>query len=385
MANNVSVNYDDERFGQVESDKKQAMTELEQTYGGMIEKSDDFYQAQIDASKQWADKQSQIQQEQTDFTIEKIEQQKEQAHKDYLKEQSGAYADWRKQSNEYGPEAEKMATAGLAATGFSESSQVNMYTAYQNRVAIAREVMAQATLNYDNAIKDARLQNNAALAEIALQAYIKQTELALEGFQYENQLILDRANKKIELDNIYHNRYLDVLNQINHENAMAEEIRQFNQQYNLQLNQYKESIRQFNEEIARLKKKDDEESRMQAEELELRKQQLEEEKRQFDEQMALKKNELSGSPSPSPSPKPENVTKLSGPASAVVAGATATNLGGTGPMTVVNSPLTPEGAAARVASGELNATQIGSKIYVTRNPSYTKGQSLLDKYTGLGK
>ena len=69
------INYDDERFTQVESDKQQALTEVEQTYGGMIENSDQYYQAQIDASKQWADKQSQLQQENTDFTIEQIEQQ----------------------------------------------------------------------------------------------------------------------------------------------------------------------------------------------------------------------------------------------------------------------------------------------------------------------
>ena len=46
---NYDINYDDERFGQVESDKQQAMTELEQTYGDMIGESDQYYQAQIDA------------------------------------------------------------------------------------------------------------------------------------------------------------------------------------------------------------------------------------------------------------------------------------------------------------------------------------------------
>ena len=310
MANNYDVNYDDERFGKVESDKQQAMTELEQTYGGMIDQSGDFYQAQIDASKQWADKQTQLQQEQTDFTIEQIEQQKDQAQKDYLKEQSGAYVDWQKQSNQYGAEAERQAAAGLTGTGFSESSQVGMYNAYQNRVASAREVIAQAMLNYDNGIKDARLQGNAVIAEIHAKALEQQLTLALEGFQYENSLLLDLTNKKIEVDNTFHQRYLDVLNQINHENAMAEEIRQFNQNYDLQLKQYNESvrqfnkdydlklkqynesIRQFNEEIARLKKKDEQEAKIQAQELELKKKQVEQEKKQWEEEMKLKKEQL---------------------------------------------------------------------------------------------
>lgn len=252
----MAVNYEDERFTQVESDKQQALTEMEKTYGkqnadgtytgGMIGSVDKYYQDQINASKDWADKQSQLQQEQTDLAVEQIEQQKEQAQKDYIKEQSGAYVDWRKQSNQYGTEAEKMAAQGLANTGYSESSQVSMYNTYQNRVATARESYNLAVQNYNIAIKDAQMQNNAALAEITYQALQQQLELSLQGFQYKNQLILDRANMKTEIDNTYYNRYLDVLNQINTENAMAEEIRQYNESLALQKAQLAESQRQFN-------------------------------------------------------------------------------------------------------------------------------------------
>lgn len=226
---NYDIDYNDERFGKVESDKSQALTELEATYGGMIGSADQYFDKQIQATQDWADKQTQLQNERTDFTIEQIEQQKDQANKDYIKEQSGAYVDWQKQSNQYGVEAEKMASAGLTGTGYSESSQVSMYNTYQNRVAAARESYNKAVLNYNNAIKDAQLQNNAALAEIAYNALLQQLELSLQGFQYKNQLILEQANKKIELDNMYYNRYQDVLQQINTENAMAEEIRQYNE------------------------------------------------------------------------------------------------------------------------------------------------------------
>lgn len=299
----MPTNYNDERFAQVEEDKKQALTEMEQTYGGMIDSSDQYYQAQIDASKQWAETQSQLQQENTDFTIEQIEQQKAQAQKDYTKEQSGAYVDWQKQSNQYGTNAERIASAGLSGTGFSESSQVSMYNTYQNRVSTARESYNNAVLNYNNAIKDARLQNNAALAEIAYQALQQQLELSLQGFQYKNQLILEQANKKTELDNTYYNRYMDVLNQINYENEFAEQIRQYEQSYKLQVQQfeeqkrqfemeYEESVRQFDEEIARLKAKDAEENKREIQQLELQKQQLAEEKRQYDQTLALQKAQL---------------------------------------------------------------------------------------------
>ena len=249
------VNYDDERFTQVETEKQEALSDLEKTYTGMIDKSDKFYQDQINASKDYADKQTQIQNANTDFAIQKIEQQKEQAQKDYIKEQSGAYADWRKQSNEYGAEAEKMAASGLQRTGFSESSQVSMYNAYQNRVAIARESIQRAIQDYNNGITEARLQNNAALAEIKFNALKQQLELSLQGFQYKNQLIETLASKKTETEQIFHNRYQEVLAQINHENAMAEEIRQHNEALALQKEQLAEEKRQFNEQMAYTKSK----------------------------------------------------------------------------------------------------------------------------------
>lgn len=224
------INYDDQRFKDVESDKKQAVSDLEKTYSGMINESDSYYQAQINASKEWEKKQTELQNQQTDFAIQEIEQQKAQEKKDYTKEQSGAYVDWQKQSNEYGAEAEQRAAQGLENTGFSESSLVSMYNTYQNRVAAARESYNKAVLNYNNAITQARLQNNSALAEIAYNALQKQLELSLQGFQYKNTLLLEQANKKTELEQMYHERWQDVLDQMNTENALAEEVRQFNEQ-----------------------------------------------------------------------------------------------------------------------------------------------------------
>ena len=294
MASEVSykVDYDDKRFQDVQADKKAALTDVEKTYGGMIGESDKYYQAQIDASKQWADTQTHLQQEKTDFAIQEINQQKDQAHKDYIKEQSGAYTDWQKQSNEYGANAEKEAMMGMSGTGYSESSQVSMYNTYQNRVATAREAYVKAVQGYDNAITQARLQNNSVLAEIAYNSLQKQLELSLQGFQYKNNLILEQANKKQEIDNTYYRRYQDVLNQINTENALAEEVRQYNQNYKLEMDKFQEEIRQYNEEIARLKAKDAQEYELEIKNLQLQRDKLTEEARQFDE--ALKKSSSGG-------------------------------------------------------------------------------------------
>ena len=410
MANNsvnYDVNYDDERFTKVESDKNQALAEVDKTYDGMIGQSDKFFQDQIDASKQWADTQTQLQKEQTDFTIEKIEQQKDKAHKDYIKEQSGAYVDWQKQSNQYGVEAERQASAGMDGTGFSESSQVSMYNTYQNRVATAREVYTQAVLNYDNAIKDARLQNNAILAEIAHNALKEQLELGIQGFQYKNSLIIDKANKKIEVDNNYYNRWQDVLNQINTENAMAEEVRQFNKNYDLQskqldeeirqfnknydlkLKEFNEGIRQFNEEIARLKKKDAQEYQLEIKNLELKKKQMEEDKRQWEAEMNLKKQQLAAtkqksSGGGSSSKKSSTVKKSSsGSSSSVNKTSSGTSVDTDSIIKLGYGPISASNLANKVATGQVTATQKGDTISFTKNKNsgLAAGQAVLNKYT----
>lgn len=224
---NSYVNYDDERFTDVKAKEQQKITESDTHYNNMINQSDNYYQSQIDATKDYAETQKQIQQEQTDFAIEQIEQQKEQAEKDYTKEQKGAYVDWQKQSNQYGATAEQFASNGLLNTGYSESSQVSMYNTYQNRVSTARESFNNAVLNYNNSIKEARLANNSALAEIAYNALQAQLELSLQGFQYKNTLLQAQLDAKRQIESDYYNRWENVLNQINLEKqtAMEEEQR----------------------------------------------------------------------------------------------------------------------------------------------------------------
>ena len=224
-----SIDYEDERLTNITDKQDAATLQTNQMYDGMIESTDKYYNDQINATKEWGDKQAEIQQANTDFIIEKQEQQKDQAHKDYIKEQSGAYVDWQKQSNQYGAEAEKMAANGLTGTGFSESSQVSMYNTYQNRVATARESYNRAVLEYDNAIKEAMLQNNAALAEIAYNTLQTTLSLSLEGFQYKNNLIIAKSDKLLQIDEIYNNQYMKMLDQINTEIALREDVRQFNE------------------------------------------------------------------------------------------------------------------------------------------------------------
>ena len=305
-----NINYNDEQFKTVESEKQAALTNVNNTYNNMINQSDKYYQDQMNAVKDYANTQSQLQQENTNFTIEQIEQQKQQAEKDYTKEQKASYVDWQKQSNQYGANAEQMAASGLTNTGYSESSQVSMYNQYQGRVATARESYNQAVLNYNNNIKEAQLANNSKLAEIAFNALQTQLELSLQGFQYKNELINTQLQQQQATEDRYYSRWQDVLNQMNQENQFAESIRQYEQNYQLQTKQFEEqkkqfqlsynqqikefneSIRQFNTEIERLKKKDEQEYKLEIQQLELQKQQLEQAKKEADRNYQLELAQL---------------------------------------------------------------------------------------------
>lgn len=225
----MAVDYNDERLKNVEKEQDKAIQETTNTYNQMINDSNKYYQAQVDAVKDYEKTQTQLQKDQTQFAIDKIEQQKEQAQKDYQREQRGAYSDYQKATNQYGVNAEMQAMQGLNRAGYSESTRTNAYNTYQNRYATARESYNNAVQNYDNGIREAQLANNATLAQIAYNSLQQQLGLALEGFQYKNTLIQTRMNAVNQEKDRYNTRYQQVLSQINTENALAEQQRQYNE------------------------------------------------------------------------------------------------------------------------------------------------------------
>lgn len=233
----------DERLTQVEADRNAALDEVEKTYDNMAGEYDKGHQNRLDENEKWKQEQEKLQQERSDFEIEKIEQQKQQTEKEYVNEQSAAYADWQKQSKKHGVEAEQMATNGMVGSGYSESSQIAMYNSYQYRITAAKASFEQATVSYNNAMTEARLQNNAALAEIAANAYEKKMELIMEAVLYKNTLLANKLSAKQNVESRFDQRWQSVLDEIYREDALAEEKRQFNEQLT-------EEKRQFDAELA---------------------------------------------------------------------------------------------------------------------------------------
>lgn len=262
---------EDERLQALETERDNQLSNVETQYNDMANQSQEFYNAQIQANKDYAEAQSKLQQERTDLAIEQINQQKEQAQKDYTKEQTASYVDYQKQSNKFGVEAERMAAQGLSNTGVSESAQVQMYTAYQNRVASAKTSLNAAVLNYNNSIKEAQLSNNSALAEIANTALQQELQIALQGFQYKNSLLEAKQNQLNVVQNRYDSRYSEILNELQWEKDREESIRQWQEEFKEKVRQYDEDRAYRDTQLAQSKLEADRSYRLALEELELAK------------------------------------------------------------------------------------------------------------------
>lgn len=226
----MNVNYDDERFTQVEQDRQNELNKYNQTYDNLIAERDKFTQQQQDYVDNWKTTQEQIANDNLQHQVDLYNQQKEKAEKEYQKEAKASYIDYQKEVDKYGVSRENVVANGLSNSGYAESSKVDMYNTYQNRIATARESMNTIKLEFDNAIKEAQLSNNATLAELALQQMKQKLDIALEGFNYKDTQTQNKLNWEYNINNTYYDRYKDVESQINYENEQAEAIRQYNEQ-----------------------------------------------------------------------------------------------------------------------------------------------------------
>ena len=159
---------------------------------------DNATQAEIDAQNKY-----------TEDTVNIIEGQKEEARGDLADEQRGAYVDWKQATDPFGVNAEKMAANGLSGSGYSETSKVRMYQAYQNRKALAYKAFTKAITEYNNQITMARSQNSVTIAQIASNAIKEKARIALEGFYYKNDLITKQTDAITETNRYYDSLWLD--------------------------------------------------------------------------------------------------------------------------------------------------------------------------------
>lgn len=250
------VNYNDSRFTQVEQEKQSELDKYNQTYDALIDERNQFTNQQQDLVDKWEETQKQIANDNLNHQIDLYNQKKDKAEQDYQKEAKASYIDYQKEVDKYGVSRENVVNNGLSNSGYAESSKVDMYNTYQNRITTARESLNNIKLEFDNAIKEAQLANNATLAENALAALQQKLEIALEGFDYKTEQENNKLNWNYNINNTYYDRYKDVESQINYENEQAEAIRQFNEQLAYQKEQQRLEQQRWEQELAYQKEQD---------------------------------------------------------------------------------------------------------------------------------
>ncbi len=132
------------------------------------------------------DQQQTLQNEIIDKGIQKVQNETDRQKAEYEREAEktakGLYADYRKQANPYGANAEVLASQGLNNSGYAESTQTNLYNTYQRNVTelvnTTRQLKADADFNMNQAYLDADIQK----AQSALTLYQQKAQLALQEY-----------------------------------------------------------------------------------------------------------------------------------------------------------------------------------------------------------
>ena len=221
---------EDERLLELERQKQANLAENNRQLDNLLNERQELTEQQNNAVNQWEQTQNNNLDKQLNLQKDLINQQKQEAKKNYENEAKSAYADYRKENNEYGVSREQQAQAGLTNSGYSESSRVSMYNTYQNRLSNARRSMDKAYLDFGNAIKEAQLNNDVAKAENALTSLKNKLDISLEEFKYKDAMTRDKINSQNQIDNTYYNRYSNTINQINYEKEQAENRRRYEEE-----------------------------------------------------------------------------------------------------------------------------------------------------------
>lgn len=251
-----NVNYDDERFKQVENEKQSELDKYNKTYDNLINERNNFTNQQQQLVDQWENTQKDVANKNLEYQKDLIEQQRKKSEQAYQNEAKASYIDYQKEVDKYGVSRENVTANGLSNSGYAESSKVDMYNTYQNRLATARKSLEDAGIEFDNAIREAQMSNNETLAQNALTALQNKLNIALEGFNYKTEQENNKLNWNNTINNNYYNRYKDVESQINYENETAEKIRQYNENMAYQKKQQELEQQRWEQEMAYQKEQD---------------------------------------------------------------------------------------------------------------------------------
>ena len=241
---------DEERYQKLANERQAAINQANQTYDNLLSQNTAYSDSVNKYLNDYQTKQNEIYDKQTQFNVDLQNQNKEEAEKEYKKEaiaSKNAYYDF---INPYGVQREIQAQNGLNNSGYAETTKSQAWTTQQNRTAQARATMNKAKLQFDNAIKEAYLNNDTLKAELALKILEQQQQEALRSFTYTSDVAQNRLANNQSLDSDYNNRYNTLYNQIQEEKARQEAIRQWEAEMQFQRDQAAQNQANWEKEYA---------------------------------------------------------------------------------------------------------------------------------------
>lgn len=241
---------EDERYQKLANDRANALNQSNQTYDNLLNKNTEYSNSQKEFLTNYQNTQNDIYDKQTAFQVDLQNQNKEKAEKEYQKEAQASKNSYYDFINPYGVQAEIQAKNGLNQSGYSETVKSQAWTAQQNRTAQARAKMQDAKLQFDNAIKEAYLNNDTKKAELALKMLEQQQAEALRSFNYVSDTEQNRLTNNQNLDSDYNNRYNTLYSQIQDEKAQAEAVRQWEAEMAFKQEQARIAQQQWEKEYA---------------------------------------------------------------------------------------------------------------------------------------
>ncbi len=133
--------------------------------------------------QQQEQKQNDIINQQTQMQVDELNREKEKLEKETDKTTQGLYANWQKQSNQYGAGMEQLAEQGLANSGYAESTKTALYNTYQKSVTDTLNHSKDLYADYNFKIQQARQNGSIQQAQSALELYAQRVQLLTQNYQ----------------------------------------------------------------------------------------------------------------------------------------------------------------------------------------------------------
>lgn len=245
---------EDERLAKIEQAKLDAINQSNNTYNQMHQDNQNMLNQQTNYAEQYEQTQNEALDKQLDFYKQNIDKQKEDAKENYETEALKAKNDYVSYTNPYGYQAETMASKGQLQSGISQTAQLGGYNAYQNRLATANKAMQDAFTQYDLDMNEAIINNDVQKAQNALAKLEMILGYTENFYDTKNTITQNQLSNNQALDESYHGRYMDMVNQINTEKETAEKIRQYEETLAYQKERDKVADEQWQKEYNLAKK-----------------------------------------------------------------------------------------------------------------------------------